>query len=248
MREQYDNVIKLIKEQKELEACITGSIFLDYFPGEHQDVDIFCYSEESFRELLFFMNYNPIFQILDKLEAYKFKSYIKKGQSSLNKISLITVKFTYNLCVPVNIVYRKGNKNLFDVISGFDLDLVAQGFCLKTGKYHSLRESTGMDGTWNKWSKQFYDPSIWDAKRLMRQFSRIIKYESRGYDLSSVTDKYIEIVEQMLELENIYKTERGTEFYNKIKKEFTLVLNILQEYKKNRKISDEELLILKTII
>ncbi len=248
MKQQYDNVIKLIKEQKELDACITGSILLDYFPDENQDVDIFCYSEESFRELLFFMNYNPLFQILDKLEAYKFKSYIKKGQSSLNKISLITVKFTYNLCVPINIVYRKGNKNLFDVISGFDLDLVAQGYCLKTGKYHSLRESTGMEGTWNRWSKQFYDPSIWDVKRVMRQFSRIQKYESRGYNLSSVTDKYIELVEEMLKVENIYKSERGNDFYEKTQKEFTLVLAILQEYKKENKISPEGLLVLKTLI
>ena len=246
MKTQFKNAIALIKKQQ-INGCITGSCMLEYFPDA--DIDIFVYSESDLNQLLFFMYYNPLFQCLDPLEKYKFEEYIKKGKSSLHKIGLITVKMKYNLSVDVNVVYRKTNHNIFDVISNFDLSIICKGFDIKTGKTLDLSEyKNDKVGTWNKWNRSFYQPDIWDTKRLCRQFFRIVKYEQRGYNLTSATNKYIELVEQMLELENIYKTERGTEFYNKIKQEFTLVLKLLKAYKKEKKISPEGLLVLKQLI
>ena len=139
-----------------------------------------------------------MFTILDPLEKYKFEEYINKGKSSLHKIGLITIKFKYNLCVDVNVVFRKTNYNVFDVISNFDISLICKGYDIKTGKTLDLSEYNGDKvGTWNKWNKSYYQPDIWDTKRLMRQFSRVAKYEERGYDLISVTDKGIGIPPEM---------------------------------------------------
>jgi hypothetical protein len=111
-----------------------------------------------------------------------------------------------------------------------------------------LRESTGNECTWNSWNTSYFNSNIWDVKRLCRQFTRVVKYQERGYDLSKVTDKYIELVKDILAKENIYISEKGNEFYERIQKEFEIVLKILQEYRKENKISSEGLTILKTLI
>jgi hypothetical protein len=247
MKENFENAIALIKKQ-DVDGCITGSCMLGYSPEWQQDIDVFTYNKSSFTKLLFFMYYNPMFTILDKLELYKFNEYIDSDKSSLDSIGLITIKMKYNLCVDVNVVFRKNNHNVFDVISGFDLDIIASAYDIKTKKTISLRESEGLTGTWNRWNNSFYKTNFWNVKRLLRQFERIIKYTDRGYDLSSVTDKYIELVEEILRTENYYKTEKGSKFFNDTLEQFDLVLKILNVWKKDLKISPEELLIMKTLI
>ncbi len=248
MKQQFENLIELIKEQDNLDACITGSCVLGYQEGWNQDVDIFCYSEQSFTELLYFCHYNKMFTILQPLEKDKFTQYTKTKKSSLDNIGLISIKFTYNLCIPLNIVYRKNNRNIFDVISGFDCDLIAQGYCLRTKKELSLRESNGMTLTWNKWCKSFYQSNQFDVKRILRQFERLCKYKSRGYNCDELLDKYIDLTKDILSKDNIYTSEKGVSFYDRTQDEFNLALKILQEYKKVQEISPEALLTLKTLI
>lgn len=245
MREQIDNAIALIKQQ-DINGCITGSCLLDYFEG--QDIDIFVYDKSSFNKLLFFMHYNPMFLILDKLEQHKFDEYINEDKSSLDSIGLITLKFKYNLSVDVNVVFKKFHKNIFDVLSNFDLDIIANGYDIKTGNYLSLRTTSGLEGTWNKWNTSYYKCNLWSCKRLLRQFSRVVKYTERGYNLETVTDKYISLIEEILSLDNIYKTEKGSLFYEKTQKEFEIVLKILQIWKVEKKMTSENLLVLQTLI
>ncbi len=245
MKGQIRNLIKILKAQ-DIDGCITGSVMLDYFPG--QDVDLFVFNKSSFNKILFFMYYNSMFQILDPLESYKFHEYIDHDKSSLKKIGLVTIKFKYNTCIDVNITYKEFHHNLFDVISNFDLDIVCSGYDIKTKQELNLRQSTGKRGTWNRWNSSFYKSDIWSTRRLLRQFERVVKYTERGYDLTSVTDKYIELVQDILNKENIYKTERGTKFFEDTVQQFEVVLKILQAWKKKKKMSQEEILILKTLI
>lgn len=245
MREQIDNCIELLKQQ-DVNGCITGSVMLDYFEGA--DIDLFMYDKSSFNKLLFFMHYNPLFNILDPLEQHKFDEYINEDKSSLESIGLITIKFKYNLCIDVNVVFKKFHKNIFDVLSNFDLDIISNGYDIKTGNYLSLRTTTGLEGTWNKWNTSYYKCNLWSCKRLLRQFSRVVKYTERGYNLESVTDKYISLIEEILSKDNIYKTEKGTLFHEKTQKEFEIVLKILQVWKVEKKMSPENLMVLQTLI
>lgn len=248
MKQQFENAINIIKEQKDISACIAGSSMLGFQEGWNQDIDVFCYNEQSFTALLYFMHYNSLFTILDLLEKHKFEDYTKNNRSSLQSLNLITIKFTYNLCITVNIVYKKFNKNIFDVLSSFDCDLIAQGYCLETKQNLSLRQSTEMNGSWNKFNISFYKSDFWSIKRLLRQFERIVKYTQRGYDLSEVTDKYIELVQLNISTENIYKSDKGTKYHNDTIEQFEIVLKILLEWKRTLKIDVVSLLTLKTII
>lgn len=245
MKSHINNAIEILKKQ-EINGCITGSCLLDYFEG--QDVDLFVYDKSSFNKLLFFMHYNPMFNILCPLEQHKFDDYINNDKSSLEQLGLITIKFKYNLLVDINVIFKKFHKNCFDVISNFDLDVIAKGFDIKTGKTLSLRESTGLEGTWNKWNNSFYKPDFWSTKRLLRQFERVVKYTNRGYDLSSVTDKYIELVENIISTENFYKSEKGTKYFEDTIEQFEVVLKILNAWKKDLIMTPEQQLILKTLI
>ena len=245
MKEQIDNAVTILKDL-DINGCITGSVLLDYFEGA--DIDVFVYDKSSFNKLLFFMHYNPLFNILDPLEQHKFDEYINEDKSSLDSIGLITIKFKYNLCIDVNIVFKKFHKNIFDVLSNFDLDIIANGYDIKTGNFLSLRTTTGLEGTWNRWNTSYYKCNLWSCKRLLRQFSRVVKYTERGYNLESVTDKYISLIEEILDKDNIYKTEKGTIFYEKTQKEFEIVLKILQVWQKEKKMSPENLMVLQTLI
>jgi hypothetical protein len=247
MEEQYKKAFEIISKQ-EVNGCITGSYMLTYDPSWNQDIDIFCYDIPSFNKLLFFMHYNDLFQILDPLENHKFSEYINNNQSSLEKLGLITIKFKYNLCVDINIVYKKYFKTVFDVISSFDMDLIAIAYDIQTQKTISVRETEGKVGTWNKWNTNFYKKSnFWSCKRLLRQFERVVKYTNRGYDVSLVTDKYIELIEEIISMSNFYKTEKGEMFFNNTIEEFKIILKILQSWKINLTITEDELKLLKTI-
>lgn len=245
MKEHINNVIDILKQQ-DVNGCITGSCLLDYFEG--QDIDLFVYDKSSFNKLLFFCHYNSMFTILDPLEQHKFDEYINNDKSSLDSLGLISIKFKYNLLIDVNIVYKKFHKSCFDVISNFDLDIIATGFDIKTKQLLTLRETTGMKGTWNKWNPYFYSKDFWSVKRLLRQFERVVKYTNRGYDLTEVTDKYISIVDDIISMENFYKSEKGTKYFTDEIEKFEIVSKILKSYRKEGKISEVELLTLKTLI
>jgi hypothetical protein len=245
MKQHIDNAIEILKKQ-DVNGCITGSCLLGEFEG--QDIDLFVYDKPSFNKLLFYMYYDSMFTILDPLEQHKFQEYIDTDRSSLKQLGLITIKFKYNLLVDVNIVYKEHHRTIFDVLSNFDMDIIATGYDIKTQETISLRQTTGLKGTWNKWNTSFYKSDFWSIKRLLRQFERVIKYTERGYDLTSVTDKYIQIVEDIISKENYYKTEKGTKFYNDTIEQFEVVLKILQAWKKDGVMTKTELLTLKTLI
>ena len=190
-----------------------------------------------------------MFLILDPLEQWKFDEFSKKGGSSLDKFGLISIKFKYNLSIDINIIFKKYNKNAFDVLSSFDLDIVATAYDIQTKQNLSLRENLGEKvATWNKWNRSFYTNDTWDTWRLLRQFERCIKYHKRGYDVTLVVDKYIEISERLLDKENVFKSDKGTAHYEKVVAETTIILEILKTWKETKEITKEELEILRTII
>lgn len=247
MKEHFESAVDILKKQQ-VNGCITGSCMLEFNENWNQDIDLFVYDKASFTKILWFMYYNPMFTILDPLENHKFRDFVDNDKSSLEQLGLITIKFKYNLLVDVNVIYKKFHKTCFDVISNFDLDIVTTAYDIRTGKTLTLRETTGKEGTWNTWNPTFYQPDFWSTKRLLRQFERVIKYTERGYNLTSVTDKYISIVEDIISTENYYKSEKGLKYFEDTMEQFEVVLKILQTWKKDQKISPEQLKTLKLLI
>jgi hypothetical protein len=239
MKEQIEEIIKYLKEQP-IKGCITGSCLLDYFEG--QDIDIFTYDEKSFTKLLFAMYHNPMFTILDPLEKWKFDQYIDKNHDSFYKFGLVTIKFTYNTCVPVNIVLKKGCTNIFSVLSSFDMDIISKGYDIETKQLMDLSENKGTKiATWNKWNTAFYAGEIWQINRILRQLARCFKYHKRGYNTDAVIIKYIELIDRLQEFTNIFKSENFDEKL-RITQENTLIVKQLCElWLKTHEITEEQL-------
>lgn len=243
MKEQINNAIEWIKKQP-IKGCITGSCLLDYYEG--QDVDVFTYDEKSFAKLLFAMYHNNMFTILDPLEKWKFEQYINKDDSTFFKFGLITIKFTYNTCIPINIVYKKKAKDIFSVISSFDLDIICKGYDIETKQYLDLSENKGTKiATWNKWNTAFYGGEIWQISRVLRQMERVIKYHKRGYNTDAVALRYIELIDKIQEFHSIFNSDNFNEKL-KITQANTLVIKqICELWLKTHEITDEQLELLK---
>ena len=246
MKEQINNAIEWLKKQ-EIRGCITGSCMLDYFEG--QDIDCFVYDEKQFNKLLFAMHHSDMFTILDPLEKWKFDQYTNRNNSTFYKFGLITIKFDYNTCIPVNIILKKKCTDIFSVLSSFDLDIICRGYDIQTKQFLDLSENLpDKKATWNKWNIAYYSNEIWQISRILRQLTRCIKYHKRGYNTDDIVLKYIELIDTLQEYENIFSSENFTEKM-KITKENTIIVRKLCEtWLDTHDITDDQLALLETKI
>lgn len=243
MKEQVQEVIKWIKEQP-IKGCITGSCLLDYFEG--QDVDIFAYDEKSFIKLLFAMEHNEMFQILDPLEKWKWEQYRDKDQATFYKFGLVTIKFTYNTCIPVNIILKKHCKDIFSVISSFDMDIICKGYDIQTKQTLDLSENLpDKKATWNKWNTAFYSTEIWQISRILRQLERCFKYYRRGYDTDLLVEKYIELIDKVQDYNSIFESSNFNDKLDVTKANTMIVKQICELWLKTHEITDEQIELLK---
>jgi hypothetical protein len=239
MKEQINNAIKWVKEQP-VRGCITGSCLLEYF--ENQDIDVFCYDEKSFQKMLFAMYHNSMFTITDPLERWKFEQYIDKNDSTFYKFGLVTIKFTYNTCIPVNVILKKKAKDIFSVLSSFDLDIICVGYDIETKQELNLSQNLpDKVAAWNKWNTTYYSDEIWAMSRVLRQLSRCFKYHKRGYNTDAIVTKYLELLEKLQEYESIFNSENFNDKL-KITQENTIIIKQLCEmWLRTHSISDEQL-------
>lgn len=244
MEENQKQVIQWIKDQK-IRGCLTGSCLLEYFEGS--DVDFFAYNEAAFTQMFYAMYHNDMFQILDPLELWKANRFIERKLDDYGKNWLITIKFMYNLCIPVNIILKGKCTDGYSVISTFDMDVIAK--CYDTFIQQEIDLTYNSTKTkvvsWNKHNQNFYDPELWQISKILRQLERVIKYYKRGYNTDAVCLKYIELIDEVQKFQDIFNSDNFSEKL-KIKKENTRIVRKLCEiWLKTHKISDKQLELLK---
>lgn len=243
MKEHIDYIIEYLKKQP-IKGCITGSCLLGYF--DNQDVDLFVYDEKSFTKILFNLQYNSSFLILDPLEQWKLDQFLNKEYNNKARFGITTIKFIYNTCVPVNIIFKKNCTNIFSVLSSFDIDIICKGYDIETRQLLDLTEKLpGNQATWNKWNTNFYDPELWQISRILRQLERVIKYYKRGYDTDPVCIKYIELIDEVQKFQDIFNSNNFSESLKIRKKNSKIVKEICTIWLKTHEISDEQLELLK---
>ena len=246
MQKNINAVIEWIKEQP-VKGCITGSSLLgEYWKG--MDIDLFCYDEKSFTKMLFAMHHNPMFHILDPLEAWKFEQHISKESSYSKKGLVNTIKFIYNTVIPVNIIYKKQSSDIFSVLSNFDLDIISKAYDVETKQYLDLGNEEGRKNkiaTWNKWNTSFYSGEVWQISRILRQLERCFKYYKRGYNVDNVIIKYIELIDQLQEFTDIFNSVDYTAKLKATKANTKIVRQICEVWLKTHEITDEQIELLK---
>lgn len=238
MKEHTDNIIKWIKEKK-IKGCITGSCLLDYFEGA--DVDFFAYTEKAFTEMFYAMYHDKMFQILDPLEKWKADKFISDPKQGYTGIT--TIKFVYNTCVPVNVIYKAKCESAFDVLASFDMDIIAKAYDTFLGKELDLTGNSTVTKTasWNKWNPNFYSPELWQISRILRQLTRVIKYYKRGYNTDAVCLKYMELIDDVQKFQNIFNSNDFSEKLKIRKKNTKIVRDLCEVWLKTHEITDEQL-------
>lgn len=244
MKKQIEDVTEFLKNS-DVDGCITGSTLLEYFPDGNQDVDVFCYSENSFTKCLYTLYFSKMFLLLEPIEEWKFKDYLEHNKSSVKKFGLVSVKFKYNTSIDVNVIFKKTATSIFSVLSSFDINIICKGWDIKTKQELDLTGNPGKIADWNKWNTTFYNPSIWEIPRLLRQFERCIKYHKRGYNTDAVILKYREILEDLLKYHNIFNSETVESHLERMKESSKILIKIFDKWLESHSITEEEEKILK---
>lgn len=244
MKEQMNKVIDYLKSQK-LKGCVTGSCMLEqHFEGS--DVDFFAYNKQSFTQIFYAMWHDPMFQILDKMELWKAEKFMNQ-ESDFYKIGVQTIKFTYNTCIDVNIILKKGASDIFSVLSSFDMDIISIGFDTYLGRELDLSgdSHTTKTASWNKWNPKFYNPELWEVSRILRQLERAFKYYNRGYNTDELIKKYIELINGVQKAQDIFNSDSFSEKLAIRKANTKIVKQICEVWLETHKISEAELELLK---
>jgi len=236
-------------EEKKVKGCITGSSLLGYFDDDyHQDIDVFIYDKKSFINLLDKMYYDDMFQLLNPLEKWKFMKEF--NEENYKQQWLTTIKFTYNTCIPINIIFKKDKNNIFAVLSSFDMDIVAKGYDIQTKQWLDLTGNSTITkiADWNKWNTQYYSSELWEKNKILRQFVRIIKYYKRGYNTDKIVQKYLEILDEILNYNNIFNSSDFKEQLELNKSNAQTLKLIFSTWLQNHEITQEELIKLNNIL
>ena len=188
------------------------------------------------------MIHDSRFTIIDGLEKWKLNKFLTKNGDNIGKFGVLTIKFLYNTCIPVNVIVKRGCFNVFSVISSFDLDIICKGYDIKTGRTLDLSENLPDNkATWNKWNNGYYSSEIWDISRLLRQIVRCFKYYKRGYNTDLVVHKYLSKLDELIEFDNLFNSKDFEEKLELTRKNAAIVREICSEWLETHEITEEEI-------
>lgn len=186
-----------------------------------------------------------MFQVCEELEQWKLDMFLEREERY--KMDLLTIKFTYNNCVKLNIIWKKKCNNIYSVLAGFDMNIIAKGYDIFTGKTLDLTENSTISkiASWNTYNTDFYSWDLWSGKRLLRQLERCIKYHQRGYNTDAVTLKYLEIIKDTESAESFFKKKEFNDSLEETKTLLKGVRSIVEKWLETHEITNEELNLLR---
>lgn len=231
LTKQIKDTINLLKDT-DINGCITGSCLLDENFDEWEsvpDIDVFVYSIESQIHAVDVLEYKYGFKPgkydhnCDKGEAWKvqrLRTYGMRKDSPLSTVSM------YKDGITVNVSYRKDQRKLVDVISVFDMTIIMRGIDIPTGYELNL---TGDDSHTARLNPlRTIDYSIWNTKKWVRQFDRVIKYWNRGFDTRPVAQAYIDMINTVIETGSLFTSEKAEQSYKEFAEEYIEVRDHIQ--------------------
>lgn len=223
-----------------INGCITGSCMLDEdFDSWDQapDIDVFTYSENSMIHamcVLESMGYKPGGK--DKTEAgetLKRKWLLEDG---IQKSAPLSTIMYHKGDVCVNVTTKRNNHSVVEVLANFDMSIIMKGYDIPTGYLCDLRSQDGNDpmvAVPNKLKRSLYDhPSRFEVWRALRQWNRVIKYWSRGFDTRPMAEFYLDCIDKTLEAGAVFGTDKDIQSFEEMAPEFREMRDVIAKWLK----------------
>ena len=216
-------------------GCITGSVWLPGFDpdawGSMPDVDVFVYSENdlvraiTYAEHALKMKPGVGTDRSEKQERWKISRLFKTGLNK--KIGITTYKF-YCDGVVLNFTYKLAKEQgrwvpITDapgVLRSFDMSIVMQGYDIASRVMFDLRPDDVPATTAVPNPLREHDCMMWTVSKWVRQFDRVVKYYSRGFDTRPMAKFYLDMIDECIEAGCLFDSEESHEAFESFSEEF----------------------------
>lgn len=218
-----------------INGCITGSCLLpDFDPelwGTIPDIDLFVYSENdlvkacTIAEHKLRMTPGQGTSRSKQQEEWKLQRLYEVGLNY--KLGITTYKFFADGII-LNITFKQSrvqNKwvplvNAPSVLYSFDMSIIMQAYDIQSHVMFDLRPDNVPPNVAipNPLRKQ--DCMIWTVSKWIRQFDRVVKYYSRGYDTRPMAKFYLDMIDTCIDNGCMFDSEESHQLFEDFSKEF----------------------------
>lgn len=234
LKSKIDCMIDIVKTMP-IDGCITGSCFLPGFDpdawGSTPDVDVFVYSENDLIAAIDYARYQLKMKPgvgtdrSEKQEIWKINRLMKDGINK--KIGITTYKF-YCEGVIVNFTYKMQRVqgrwvpivNAPSVLMSFDMSIVMQAYDIKSRVKFDLRPDNVPVTTAIPNPLRDHDCMMWTVAKWVRQFDRVVKYYSRGFDTRPMAKFYLDMIDECIDAGCLFDSEESNAAFLSFSEEF----------------------------
>ena len=214
-------------------SCLTGGDFDSWLTKP--DVDVFTYSPYAMVHALDVLEYKlglvPGGEgiMSERGEGWKLDKVRISGRGSHD---LATVKMTDGI-VTVNVSNRKWERSAMDVIARFDMSIVLKAIDIPSGSEIDFTDVAAKSDVARIVGHHGGDPNVavpnpfrtfdgttWNASKWLRQWDRVIKYDSRGFDTLPMARFYRHMIKEVIDGGCLFKTEASQQAYEEFVAEF----------------------------
>lgn len=248
-KEKIEIAINVVKSMP-IRGCITGSCFLPGFDpdawGSTPDVDVFVYSEAdlvracTLAEYTLNMKPGTGSDRSEKQERWKLGRLFKNGLNY--KLGITTYKF-YCDGVVLNFTYKMSKEHgrwvpITDapgVLRSFDMSIVLQAYDIESKIMYDLRPDNVPVTTAIPNPMRDHDCVMWTVSKWVRQFDRVVKYYSRGFDTRPMAEFYLKMIDECIDAGCLFDSEESHEAFDTFSEEFLAKRAIIADWLEDHK-------------
>ena len=243
-KDKIRSMIEVVKAMP-INGCITGSCWLPGFDpdawGSQPDVDVFVYSEDdlvravTMAEHSFKMKPGTGSDRAEKQERWKLDRLFKDGLNY--KIGITTYKFFCDGVV-LNFTFKQTKVrgkwlpivNAPSVLMSFDMSIVLQAYDIASRVMFDLRPDNVPVTTAVPNPLRNHDCMMWTVAKWVRQFDRVVKYYSRGFDTRPMAQFYLDMIDECIEAGCLFDSEESNNAFNSFSEEFLEKRGVISDW------------------
>lgn len=242
--EKIKAMVEVVKRMP-INGCITGSVWLPGFDpdawGSTPDVDVFVYSEDDLIKAITLAEYTLDMtpgtgtERSELQERWKIQRLMDNGLNY--KIGITTYKFS-SCGVVLNFTYKMRKEHghwtpitsACEVLASFDMSIVMQAYDIRTHVMFDLRPDNVATTVAVPNPLRQADHMMWTVAKWVRQFDRVVKYYSRGFDTRPMAEFYLDMIDDCMRAGCLFDSEESQNAFASFSEEFLQKRNVIADW------------------